>query len=262
MSKMTVFVNGQEVAFTSPYSDFDALTKLWNSNPTNPFAKSLLAQSMCRQLSSKQMVWVHKLVVDFEEEVRKVVASVVKNMLARVITKAIEDEENRKLYEAEQKNKALLDSLPSFENIISRLNSAAKVLKTPKIVFKLAELEVRFNRYSDTYTTVKVGTSSTSGTFGTLSGTFGTIGPNNRLKMSNITEEICEVLAEIAKDPVTFAKKYGLGTGICCFCSRPLCDDRTLAVGYGKVCADNWGLPWGSKRIRVKNVIAAPGEDI
>ena len=44
-----------------------------------------------------------------------------------------------------------------------------------------------------------------------------------------------------AADAAAFGKLYG----ICIFCSRDLTDERSIAVGYGAVCADNHGLPWG-----------------
>lgn len=38
-------------------------------------------------------------------------------------------------------------------------------------------------------------------------------------------------------------------TGHCCFCSLPLTDERSTAVGYGKVCADHFGLSWGARPV-------------
>lgn len=41
------------------------------------------------------------------------------------------------------------------------------------------------------------------------------------------------------------AARFGQVTGICVFCSRKLTDERSITVGYGPVCADREGLPWG-----------------
>ena len=41
------------------------------------------------------------------------------------------------------------------------------------------------------------------------------------------------------------AAAFGHSTGKCVFCRQPLTDDRSTTVGYGPVCADNNGLPWG-----------------
>lgn len=49
-------------------------------------------------------------------------------------------------------------------------------------------------------------------------------------------------LREFAADPAKTAAKSGHLTGKCCFCNRKLDDERSTAVGYGPVCADNYGL--------------------
>lgn len=52
-------------------------------------------------------------------------------------------------------------------------------------------------------------------------------------------------LAAMAADPAGKAAAYGHATGCCCFCARELTDQRSIAVGYGPICADHYGLPWG-----------------
>lgn len=44
-----------------------------------------------------------------------------------------------------------------------------------------------------------------------------------------------------AEEAAAFGKLYG----ICIFCNRDLTDERSIEVGYGPVCAENQGLPWG-----------------
>jgi hypothetical protein len=56
---------------------------------------------------------------------------------------------------------------------------------------------------------------------------------------------IIALLAAMAVDPARTATQYGRLTGQCCFCSRPLNDERSTDVGYGPVCARNFGLVWG-----------------
>lgn len=53
-------------------------------------------------------------------------------------------------------------------------------------------------------------------------------------------------LQRFAQDPATVAAEHGKLTGNCSFCNRPLSDKRSTAVGYGPICADHFGLPWGS----------------
>ena len=54
-----------------------------------------------------------------------------------------------------------------------------------------------------------------------------------------------EALRQFNNDPVSCATLYGKETGACCFCGQALTDSRSVAVGYGPICADKWGLPWG-----------------
>ena len=53
-------------------------------------------------------------------------------------------------------------------------------------------------------------------------------------------------LTELARDPEAKAKAYGQYVGSCCFCSRELTDQRSITAGYGPVCADRYGLAWGT----------------
>lgn len=55
------------------------------------------------------------------------------------------------------------------------------------------------------------------------------------------------VLAALAADPAAVAGQHGVATGMCSFCGRPLSDARSREVGYGPICADRFGLPWGSR---------------
>ena len=45
---------------------------------------------------------------------------------------------------------------------------------------------------------------------------------------------------------VRFAAEYGRNTGNCCFCTRELTDSASVKAGYGPVCAERFGLPWGN----------------
>jgi hypothetical protein len=46
-------------------------------------------------------------------------------------------------------------------------------------------------------------------------------------------------------NPVAIAKDYGRRTGNCCFCRIRLTTRESLDAGYGPVCAEHYGLPWG-----------------
>ncbi|TXH52569.1 MAG: hypothetical protein E6Q97_15610 [Desulfurellales bacterium] len=48
---------------------------------------------------------------------------------------------------------------------------------------------------------------------------------------------------KFACDPVSAASAEGHATGDCCFCGKELSDAGSIAVGYGPICAENYGLP-------------------
>lgn len=63
------------------------------------------------------------------------------------------------------------------------------------------------------------------------------------------TPQVLEYLTRLAADPGGVIGAAGRRTSSCCFCSRPLTDDRdgfSVQVGYGPICAQRWGLPHGS----------------
>lgn len=41
------------------------------------------------------------------------------------------------------------------------------------------------------------------------------------------------------------AHQFGALYGRCVFCSLQLNDERSITAGYGEICAENHGLPWG-----------------
>jgi hypothetical protein len=55
-------------------------------------------------------------------------------------------------------------------------------------------------------------------------------------------------LSAFACNPAGVAAEHGKLTGSCCFCSKPLTDPKSTAVGYGPICAGNYDLPWGEEK--------------
>jgi hypothetical protein len=60
--------------------------------------------------------------------------------------------------------------------------------------------------------------------------------------------KVRDALLAFALDPAGKASAHGHATGECCFCSRELTDPASVAVGYGPICAGNYGLPHGQVR--------------
>jgi hypothetical protein len=79
----------------------------------------------------------------------------------------------------------------------------------------------------------------------------GRIFPDGKWEMGKaamgMQTSLLAILASLAVDPAGTAAAYGKLTGKCSFCASGLTDDRSLEVGYGPVCAKNFGLPWGAK---------------
>lgn len=80
---------------------------------------------------------------------------------------------------------------------------------------------------------------------------YGRISPEGVLELyrdgERVREPLFGLLQRLADKPAEVAAEYGRMTGHCCFCRLPLKDERSTAVGYGPVCAENYGLPWGAK---------------
>lgn len=74
------------------------------------------------------------------------------------------------------------------------------------------------------------------------------------------TEAITTSLRELAQDPAGAAKRSARLTGRCVFCNAALGGNspdspegrKSLAVGYGRTCARNYGLPWGEEQFSFK----------
>lgn len=67
---------------------------------------------------------------------------------------------------------------------------------------------------------------------------------------SSVTDElrskIQRLLSAFAHNPAHAAMTFGKQTDHCCFCMKQLDTKESKHVGYGPICADKWGLPWGA----------------
>ena len=52
-------------------------------------------------------------------------------------------------------------------------------------------------------------------------------------------------LRAFAAAPAEQARLYGQRFGQCCFCGLELTNKASIQAGYGPICADKYGLPWG-----------------
>lgn len=63
----------------------------------------------------------------------------------------------------------------------------------------------------------------------------------------HLTDAVMALVRELGDNPVAAAQRYAGLTGNCCFCNLRLTDERSTETGYGPICAQHYGLPWGSR---------------
>jgi hypothetical protein len=59
------------------------------------------------------------------------------------------------------------------------------------------------------------------------------------------TNEQADIISAYAKDPIAYAKMQGIKYKRCCFCGTEITNISSRYHGYGPICAENYGLPWG-----------------
>ena len=80
----------------------------------------------------------------------------------------------------------------------------------------------------------------------------------NRNASPAFVEMVLDILTAFANDPAGVAAQYGILTGRCCFChGKKMTAPASKAVGYGPVCAKNYGLPWGKNKVNPLTQYAA-----
>lgn len=85
---------------------------------------------------------------------------------------------------------------------------------------------------------------------------FGKINESGGLIPYPATREIPAVVLDIvrgiAENPSIAGKAHGYKHGNCMFCGRDLTTTDSVFYGYGPICAEKWGLEWGSARERIQ----------
>ena len=72
----------------------------------------------------------------------------------------------------------------------------------------------------------------------------GKIMDNVFMPIASATQTAIDMLMSIADNPKQSAIEHGKMSNHCSMCNKELTDDHSIAVGYGKVCASNWGLEY------------------
>jgi hypothetical protein len=63
-------------------------------------------------------------------------------------------------------------------------------------------------------------------------------------------------LRALLESPLGTLADIGRATGACCYCARELTDPRSVSMGYGPICAGNYGLPWGETQVTPPDIAA------
>lgn len=66
---------------------------------------------------------------------------------------------------------------------------------------------------------------------------------------------VVDVLKKVNEDPLEHARQYGSRLGSCCFCGRVLTHSVSIELGYGPICADNWGMYHDYSDKELKNAV-------
>jgi hypothetical protein len=209
---MQVIARGAVVAFETPYTDAEAyqgLSDLVRDGYRSDFARDLVRKPLNR-LSPKQVAWVHKLLIDARTPAAAPVAG--------------------------------------FKRIVELFDQARGAIAFPAIAFP------EYLGYM-TPTLILRPAGSTSAQPGAVNlfvqrdhmakEFVGRINRDGFLSGRRVDAQTTDFLTRLANDPAATAATFGIRTGRCVFCRQCLSDARSLAVGYGPICARNYALPWG-----------------
>jgi hypothetical protein len=214
---------GQETemtTFANAAAALDTLRANLAALPANDqgFAQSLIDQSAARGLSEKQMLWVNKLAL--------------RATGTAPAPQAV--------------------TVGDFAGVIALFATARAHLKHPRIRLqteagqKVALAVAGENARRPGTVNVTDGRPFGEGTW------FGRVTPEGAWEVSSKVDaatatSVSALLTALASNPAGTAAHYGRLTGNCCFCNRTLTDERSTDVGYGPICADRFGLPWGAR---------------
>ena len=142
------------------------------------------------------------------------------------------------------------DKLPNINGVYSLMKRAmsAKSKSFPKLWLKLNDSDLKISRATNK-SRHRGQLFLSNGEWGNENIYFGRIDTNGDLYLSSngkeVKDELIDLLTRLVNDPEKVASEYGKLTGNCFACHKQLTDDRSIEVGYGKVCANKFGLNWG-----------------
>lgn len=149
-------------------------------------------------------------------------------------------------YEVAQAPSAQTETVGDLSRIVAMFARAAQYLKWPAVILDGFRVSVAGEKArqpgSLTVTSIEKAGGGRRAYYGRVT-TAGVWEPG-----FTAPEGLGPKLKAFAANPAKEAARHGKLTGHCCFCRKVLGegeDQRSVAVGYGPICADHFGLPWG-----------------
>jgi hypothetical protein len=136
-----------------------------------------------------------------------------------------------------------------LDSIVAMLTGASAHLKWPVIRFEAGGVCYRLGRSGPASRepgSVNVTTDEKAFDQRTYFGRINLLGVfEPRHGQAECATAIGAALRAFAAAPAEQSRTYGQRFGRCCYCGLELTDGRSITAGYGPICADHYGLPWG-----------------
>lgn len=82
-----------------------------------------------------------------------------------------------------------------------------------------------------------------------------------RYRNLRIEEDFLALMREYLEQPIEKSSLMGRRFGRCMFCWRTLERDASINVGYGPICAERYGLPWGDNTTSWRDQVKETSSD-
>lgn len=126
-----------------------------------------------------------------------------------------------------------------YDALFAMLRKASQHLRYPKIRFHVEEqgqgYRIQVSLATKGYIAIKI-----DGEY------VGKIMPDGAIYLYGLKDWMRAAIMEYCQHPLENAKIIGQRFNYCCFCASELTNKISVQVGYGPICASNFGLPWES----------------
>lgn len=131
-----------------------------------------------------------------------------------------------------------------YQKLINLFNTARTHLKYPKISFNAKDdtgnYKVQLYLATKGYIAIKVDNVYV----GKIQPYESIEGMQYSFRMYQGSTILQHEIESFCMNPLENAVAYGQAYSNCCFCGLELTNKASLQMGYGPICADNYGLPW------------------